>query len=133
MTVNGANTAAEGDVAYDEQPSMLPEELVESYYRWYLSAPGQPGARKALRKRRLLSPDFIRKLQAQLQTKETQFDLLFCSQQLPESVSVQEVLIEGDRAEILLRTDQDQLLRILLQSHKSDWRIVDVICQQEES
>lgn len=129
MTVNEANTTADGDHAYAEQPSMLPEELVESYYRWYLSAPGRPGARKALKKRRLLSPAFISRLQAQLQTREAQVDLLFCSEQLPRSVSVQEVLIEGDRAEVLVRTDQDQLLRILLQSHKSDWRIVDVTCQ----
>lgn len=133
MTNANANTAGESEISFDDHPSMLPEELVESYYRWYLNSPGQPGARKALKKRRLLSPAFIRKLQGQQGLGLGQIDLLFCSEQLPGSVSVQEALMEGDRAEVLLRTDRDDLLRILLQSHKSAWRIVDVICQDDES
>ena len=129
-----ADDAAPVDSApfLDNQPSVMPEELVESYYRWYLSSPGEYGARKALKKRRLLSPAFIGKLQQAPHSSVEQVDLLFCSDRLPASISVQETLIEGNQAQVLLLTDRGDLLRVLLQSHQSAWQIVDVICQDDE-
>jgi hypothetical protein len=117
--------------------SKRPDKVVESFYRWYLSYPSNALSDGAYRSSEHLTEQFVERVDGILASFDRGgYDPFLCAQDIPESFAVDEAVVSGSRAHVVVHETwnggtQYELVRdITVQLRLSDrqWRIVDVVC-----
>lgn len=107
---------------------MTPEEVVESFYNWYLEYPGSPLTGGQYADSPYLAPSFIEKVdQIVASSKGNGDDPFLLSKERPNIVQVSRADIEGEKAHITVTTEfPDQVLHISLEKIDGNWMISDI-------
>lgn len=128
------------DVTMDGQwPAMMPEEVVQAFYAEWKEAftgamrgeGGSPLAEKAYRRSRFLTPALMDKVEGIVSGFEQGgYDPFFCAQDVPGTITVDGVTLEGNRATAQVSTDfSGHGFEVVLElSGAAAWLIDDVIC-----
>lgn len=116
-----------------------PEVVAEEFYAWYLDAFGDhasntfgsPLSNKEYHSSPYLTPSFIEHVDAILAGFENRssYDPFLCAQNIPPSVTADSVLLHGEQASVLMRTDFPGHFITLDMQHTGDgWQISDITC-----
>ena len=128
-----------GSLALASRPAtseVPPEQVVESFYAWYLAYPGQPPARNALAdgayaSRPELAPEFVEKVDALLASFDKGgYDPFLCAQDVPAEVAVEAATVSGSEASVPVKTSfAGHGFTVKLALEDGQWRIVDITCR----
>ena len=121
--------------ASSEAMSVAPETVVESFYNWYLGYPGNPLVDGAYRSSEYLTTEFVRKADEIIASFDKGgYDPFLCAQDIPESFAVNEAVISGDEAGVVVHTSfEGHMFTVDLQRVDGQWKITDIICSVSES
>lgn len=115
-----------------DPPAVLPEEIVDRFYRWYLANPRANLAKRAFRKNLYLTAGLIQEIEEGIGKGVIRVDPFFCSANIPEAITIQEVLIDGDQARVLLQFGDAVEIWVLLVVEEGEWRIAKIECRKAE-
>jgi hypothetical protein len=110
-----------------------PEEVVDSFYVWYLDyaqTTGNPLVDGVYQGRPELAAAFILRVDAQLEQPDgAMADPFICAQDVPTSFSLSPPEIEGDRAMVTVETSfANHSFDVILQRENEQWQIESVLC-----
>lgn len=109
---------------------MRPEEVVESYYGWELSYPGNALVERAYRQQPLLDPEFVARLDQLLEQGPVPASPIFCAQDLPTDIDAYPAVIDGDTARVKVTTSfAGHGFEVELRRRAGEWKIAAVHCQ----
>ncbi len=109
-----------------------PALTVQAFYTWYLdySETGNPMADEAYRSSEYLTEAFVQKVDEILASFEGGgYDPFLCAQDVPQDISVAEMNVSGDEAQVKVQTSfEGHSFDVVLQREGEQWKIADVIC-----
>jgi hypothetical protein len=121
------------------QQNMMALEVVQSFYDWYLSYPGNVVAEGAYRSSEHLTEPFIEKVDGIVASFERGgYDPFLCAQDLPGDLVVgDEVTRAGDAATILVHEvwnpgteyEMTSHVTVELQMMDGEWKISNIVCK----
>jgi hypothetical protein len=140
---------SEDRVVFVSEPSstpdagaMTPEEVVESFYDWYLGYIGDPASGEvrnpmadgAYRSSEYLTGEFVQKVDGIIASFDKGgYDPFLCAQDIPESFTVDEALVSGDKASLVVHTSfEGHTFVVEAEQVSGRWAISDVICAASE-
>ncbi|MBN1316876.1 MAG: DUF3828 domain-containing protein [Anaerolineales bacterium] len=109
-----------------------PEQVVESFYRWYLGYPGNPLVDRAYRENDLLAESYIQEIDALLASLDGgHFDPFLMAQDIPVKVEVMETFLSGNTAMVTLQqwwggNDVPRNILIELELSEEGWLIAGI-------
>lgn len=105
-----------------------PAEVVQNFYTWYISHPGNPLVDQAYQSSEYLSPEFITYLNDFTQSGEWSYDPILCAQNIPAEVTAFPAQISVDKALVQVTTSfVDHKLAVELTKTDGNWKINKVI------
>lgn len=109
------------------EDSQTPEEVVEAFYRWYLSYPGNVLATRAYRVSEHLAPEMVERVDAMMADERGPgYDPFLLAQDLPETLTPGPATVSGDRAYLMVETSfAGHVLRVGLR-REGRWLITDI-------
>ena len=109
-----------------------PQEVVQAFYTWYLSYPGNPLADRAYRSSPYLTPGFMQKLDGILASSQGGgYDPVLCAQDKPERFSTSLMNYQPPQALVGVTTSfQGHSFQVALNNTNGLWKISDVTCGQ---
>jgi hypothetical protein len=121
-----------------EEPAIEPAQVAEAFYKWYLAYIGDPAtesfrnpmADRAYRESELLTGRFVRQIDELLASFDgAGYDPFLCAQAIPQSLSAEELVLDGDTAEVEVTTSFiGHRFRVDLVSQDGVWKIDDIRC-----
>jgi hypothetical protein len=116
-----------------------PELVAEEFYIWYLEAFGDhasntfgsPLSNKAYHDSPYLTPSFIEHVDEIVAGFENRssYDPFLCAQNIPQNVTADGVLLRGEQASVLMRTDfPGHFVTLDMQSTGIGWQIANITC-----
>jgi hypothetical protein len=115
-----------------------PEQVVESFYDWYLGYPGNPVADGAYRSSEYLTEEFVEKVDAIIASfDQGGYDPFLCAQDIPGDLIVGDAVLSGDEASLVVHevwnvgTEYESVhdVTVELQTVDGAWKIADVLCR----
>jgi len=116
-----------------------PQEVVESFYDWYLSYPGNVIADGAYGSSEYLTESFVEKVDETIASFDKGgYDPFLCAQDIPGDVVVDdEAVVSGGEATVVVHqvwnpgTEYESVhdLTVVLQTVNGQWRIADILCE----
>ena len=106
-----------------------PEATVTGFYAWYEDFEGSPLGGRAYRESDYLSPDFVRRLDALVDSFADSggaFDPFICAQDAPSEIEVLEGEKDGERARVTVQAWSPVYVDVALEG--SEWQITDIHC-----
>ncbi|NLD45024.1 MAG: DUF3828 domain-containing protein [Chloroflexi bacterium] len=115
--------------------ALPPEELVDSFYRWYIGQSGAPLTDGTLASSGYLSEGYaVRLSEIVAGFDRGAVDPLLCAQDLPTRFTAQRVRVDAERAVVHVTTGfPGQLLEVHLARTGGQWRIDQVYCGEREA
>ena len=109
-----------------------PEEVVESFYTWYVDYPGNPMVEGAYRSSEYLDEAFVQKVDGIIASFDRGgYDPFLCAQDIPASFTVEDAVVSGDEARVVVRTSfEGHSFTVVLRPVNEQWEISDVLCAQ---
>ena len=111
---------------------MMPEEVVESFYNWYLQNPHNPLSDRSYQDSPFLSLDMIEYVNQMLdEESRPEADPFLCAQDVPQELSVQPAEISGVTASVLVTgplPEYEFTVNLSIDDH--EWKIKQVVCRQ---
>lgn len=124
---------------------MAPEEVVASFYNWYLGYIGEPASEemrnplvdRAYRSSEYLTEEFIQKVDGILDSfVGGGYDPFLCAQDIPGSFTVDEAVVSGEEASVVVHeiwnpgTQYERITNIGVHLRLMDgqWKIADIMC-----
>jgi hypothetical protein len=109
-----------------------PQDIVRTFYTWYLSSPQNPVVSGAYLHNKYLSADFKDQITS-LATHSQTYDPVLCNQNKSQNFSVGDPTYNdlGNQAKVVVRANianGKDLYRFVLNYITGKWLIVDVIC-----
>ena len=135
--VLGGCSPAPASSATSEASAAAPEQVVESFYEWYLGYSGNPLVDGAYRSSEYLTGEFTQEVGEIVASFEKGgYDPFLCAQDVPESVSVGAADVAGDEASVILRevwnpgTEYEWThdVEVALRMVDGAWKIAGVSC-----
>jgi hypothetical protein len=121
-----------------EAMSVTPEKVVESFYNWYVSYPGNLLVDGAYRSSEYLAEEFIQKVDGIIASfDEGGYDPFLCTQDFPGEFTVEKGVMLGGEASVWVvhevwnfdtRYELLDDLEVRLRLMDGQWKIADVIC-----
>jgi hypothetical protein len=110
--------------------SASPDEVVNTFYRWYLGYPGNVLVDGAYRDSEYLSQEFRAEVDRILDSFSMGgYDPFLCAQDIPESITVSEPVLSGDTAAVSVNTSfQGHMFELVLNSAQDGWKITAINC-----
>lgn len=109
-------------------PSEDPGEVAKEFYDWYLG--DRSGPPKDPRESVYLAESLIDRLDEMMESTMPSDQISFvCAQDFPDTIEVVSSKIDGERAEVLVRTSFGTNLRLMMEPEDGQWRIYDVKCE----
>jgi hypothetical protein len=110
--------------------AMTPEEVVESFYNWYLEYPGNPTVDGAFKESPFLAETKIKSVEEELQLRmDGGADPFMCAQDLPEKIYAQPAEIEAAQARVRVNsTFVGHTFLVELEVQDGEWKIVHILC-----
>ncbi len=113
---------------------MTPEEVVESFYNWYMQYPGNPMVERAYRQSPFLTDQWIQQVDEALNSFQGQsgFDPFLCAQDIPERIFVQPAnTTQQDIAVVVVKSSfaGHSLTVDLQRANGMDWKISAIRCR----
>jgi hypothetical protein len=116
-----------------------PEEAVRGFYDWYLASSAydeeagtrlNPLADGRYRSSEYLAEEFVQKVDGIVASFDKGgYDPILCAQDLPESFTLDEVVLSGDTARLVVHTSfEGHMFTVELQQVTGQWKISDVLC-----
>lgn len=129
--VLGACAPAQSGVGTPGAAGAEPEEVVETFYNWYLgqAAQGNPLVDRAYGTLSYLDPALVEQLDEVAGSGMRVADPVLCAQDVPGNVTVSPVTMDGDEATVSVATDLGNTLNVQLRSVNGQWLISDITCQ----
>jgi hypothetical protein len=115
-----------------------PEEVVESFYDWYLQYPGNVIADGAHRSSQYLTEGFVEKVDAVVASFEKGgYDPFLCAQDMPGDLIVGHAEVSGNQAKVTVQevwnpgTEVEFVKEVVveLQMMGGAWTIANIICR----
>ncbi|MGD9029403.1 MAG: DUF3828 domain-containing protein [Anaerolineae bacterium] len=115
-----------------------PEEVVESFYDWYLQYPGNVIADGAHRSSQYLTEGFVEKVDAGVASFEKGgYDPFLCAQDVPGDLIVGEAEVSGNQARVTVQevwnpgTEFEFVKEVVveLEMMGGGWTIANIICR----
>src|SRR3990172_1403061 len=136
LSACAATRAAPSEPAATPAGVVPPEQVVEDFYGWYLGYVGDPTNPRnplvdgAYQSSEYLTPDFIAQVDAIVASFDTGgYDPFLCSQDVPESVTVEKVAPSGDEATVTVRTSfPGHTFTLQLKHIDGQWKIAGIVC-----
>jgi hypothetical protein len=127
------------EVSEPPQPvSQAPDAVVETFYTWYVDYIGDrasggmrnPLADGAYRSSEYLTEAFVQEVDALIASFDRGgYDPFLCAQDIPQDITVGEVNVSGDEAQVKVETNfEGHSFNVLLQREGDQWNIADVVC-----
>jgi hypothetical protein len=132
FVVGGCGFAALPQASPADPLVMRPEEVVDSFYKWFFEYPGNSTGERAYRDSLLLTPAFIQTIDETLDsfTGGGGFNPFVCAQDNPERIFVQEAQIDGDRAVVVVNSSfEGHSFTVELQVSEGEWKIDGIKCR----
>jgi hypothetical protein len=109
-----------------------PREVVESFYAWYVDYPGNPMVEGAYRSSEYLDEAFVQKVDGIIASFDRGgYDPFLCAQDVPASFTVEDAVVSGDEAHVVVRTSfEGHSFTVVLRPVNERWEISDVLCAQ---
>ena len=104
-------------------PQTAPEEIVEAFYAWYLG--DRASGPKNLAESEFISEIYIKAME---EAGPGGGANMICAQDFPDEVRVEDVQIEGDQANVVVKTSFGSEIRIDLNVENGQWMIVGSTC-----
>ena len=113
-----------------QEPELSPQEVVTTFYRWYIGYPGNPLVDREYRQSPYLAESYVEELDEALEGG-IHFDPILLAQDIPERFTVEEADISGDEATVMVSlywrgNDTPSVRRVDLALIEGGWRITDV-------
>ena len=122
--------ASGGCASVSGEPQLSPQEVVTKFYRWYIGYPGNPLVDREYRQSPYLAQSYIQEVD---QVVEGGFmaDPVLLAQDIPESFTVGEADVSGDRASVVVsfywgKNPTPAERRVDLELVEGEWKITDV-------
>jgi hypothetical protein len=125
-----------------QAPPMTPVEVVTKFYRWYIGYPANPLVDEAYKSSPYLSEELIQEIEETLASfangrsgPASAYDPILLAQDIPESFTVEEESLSGDRATVIVHlfwggnptpSDRRVELERVRQDKEVRWKIVDI-------
>lgn len=122
--------AFSGNKAYRENTELSSgiEETVKDFYNGYLQYDGNPLVDKAYQSNVFLSDDFIIFLD-EFTSGGMMYDPILCAQDIPQSITVGDPTLSGDRATVPVETSfEGHHFEVELKQVEGEWKIDNVHC-----
>jgi hypothetical protein len=115
-----------------------PDVVVERFYNWYLSYPGNVLAEGAHRSSELLTEEFVDGVDTTVASfQQGGYDPILCAQDVPGEFTVDGAVVSGEKATVVVHqlwnvgTEHEFAREVVvkLQMVDGSWLISDIICQ----
>ena len=107
-----------------------PDEVVESFYEWYLAQDTSRLGDGSYRQGEQLSETFIQQVDELVASfDEGGYDPFLCAQDVPEWLTCGEPEIEGEKASVPVETSWGTRFEVRLALAEGDWKIADIRCR----
>lgn len=117
-----------GSSSPKDLPATGPDEVVGSFYNWYLGE--KSGPPKDARESSLLSSGLVERLDKMLESPVPSDMINFvCAQDFPDSIKILSSEIDGENAAVLVESSFGGTIQIDLLIEGGEWRIADVSCR----
>lgn len=126
---NGGWLLDEVACALPDPTTRTPEEVVDSFYSWWINYPGNPLAEQTYQGAGLyLTPGFIEQISATVASFDKGgYDPILLAQDVPTTVEIVSSTVEGGLAQVMVRTDlMGHELAVSLQQDGGIWKIAGV-------
>jgi hypothetical protein len=113
-----------------------PEEMIEDFFHWYATYPGNPIASGALAANPIVRPELMEKVTGILDSFEGPggYDPILCAQERPRSFSVEILNRSLDSASGVVRSDfEGHQIYVGVLNVDDQWMIADVTCPGEST
>jgi hypothetical protein len=105
-----------------------PKETVQGFYDWYLG--DRSGPPKDARESGYLHSDLVARIDEMMESPVPVDMISFvCAQDIPDYVEVVSSDVQGENAEVLVKTSFGGNVRLFLWADQDNWRIIDVKCE----
>lgn len=113
--------------------AMSPEEVVESFYNWYLAYPGNPN-QSAYRTSPFLTESLMdRTAEIVAGFQMGGFDPFLCAQDIPDKIYVDRAVVSEASAEVKITSSfQGHEFKVQLIQEEGEWKIDWVRCGHSE-
>ena len=137
----GGCTPAPASSATLESSAVLPEEIVDRFYGWYLDYPGNAMVDEAYRSSEYLTVEFVQEVDEIIASfNKGGYDPFLCAQDVPGSLIVEAVDVVGEEAVVVVReiwnvgTEYESArdLEVALRMIDGAWKIADIACAAPE-
>ena len=109
-------------------PDADPGDVVREFFDWYLG--DRSGPPKDPRESDFLAETLVTRIDEMMESSVPVDQVSFvCAQDFPDTVEVVSSEIDGENAEVLVRTSFGTNVRLMLQPIEGQWRIYDVKCE----
>lgn len=111
---------------------MSPEEVVESFYNWYIEYPGSPLANRGYAESLYLSEKMVVRLDELIASFEGGgYDPILCAQDLPNEIFVREATVSENTAEVPIESSfQGHSIVVNLVLRNGEWKIDGTSCMK---
>jgi hypothetical protein len=115
-----------------------PEEVVETFYAWYLGYPGNAIVDGAHRSSAFLTEEFVEKVDGIVASfNQGGYDPFLCAQDIPGDLIFDEATVSGQEASVVVHqvwnvaTEHESVhdVAVELQMVNGRWVIADIICR----
>jgi hypothetical protein len=138
-----SRTVATGDHGKSDESAarqnVMAGEVVERFYDWYLSYPGNVAAEGAYRSSEYLTPSFVEKVDEIIASFDRGgYDPFLCAQDIPGDLDVDdEVVRSSDTATVVVHgvwnpgTEFEAISDVVVELQVMDgtWKISDIVCK----
>jgi hypothetical protein len=113
-------------------------DVVESFYDWYLSYPGNVVTDGAYRSSEYLTEEFVEKVDAVVASfDQGGYDPFLCAQDIPGDLFADEAMVSGDEAAVVVHqvwnvgTEYEVAHDVVVELQMVDgaWTIADIVCR----
>jgi len=124
--------------ALTRERGAAPEQVVESFYDWYLGYPGNALADGAYRSGGPLTEEFVEKVDAIVASFDRGgYDPFLCAQDFPEDLVIDRATVSGNQARVIVHQSWNdgteygvvRSVAVELQQIGGWWMITDIICR----
>jgi hypothetical protein len=112
-----------------ELPNIPAQQVVQEFYDWYITYPGHPIVSGAYAEHALVGEQLVKAVEQQREDGLIA-DPILCAQDVPNSVTAGEAVVDGNTAQVHLTTSfEGHELDVELQVIDGEWKINKVICR----